>query len=187
MANDKITMLKLKRILQLLDAGKSMNEICRDLHMSKRTVHNYKQRVTSSSVPLAELRRLDDKQLNQLLQPQSPVPKPDERKEALDKELSNYLKEWNKPYVSLLLLWKEYRKAYPNGYQYTQFKKYLNEYDYKKSQEYSDLRKDCRWEQAKGGKPRAQSIKNSHFLVLQIKGKKIHLICFSLLYCWKSV
>ena len=54
MANDKITMLKLKRMLQLLDAGKSMNEICRDLHMSKRTVHNYKQRVTSSSVPLAE-------------------------------------------------------------------------------------------------------------------------------------
>ena len=42
MANDKITMLKLKRMLQLLDAGKSMNEICRDLHMSKRTVHNYK-------------------------------------------------------------------------------------------------------------------------------------------------
>ena len=113
MANDKITMLKLKRMLQLLDAGKSMNEICRDLHMSKRTVHNYKQRVTSSSVPLAELRRLDDKQLNQLLQPQSPVPKPDERKEALDKELSNYLKEWNKPYVSILLLWEEYRKAYP--------------------------------------------------------------------------
>ena len=44
MANDKITMLKLKRMLQLLDAGKSLNEICRDLHMSKRTVHNYKQR-----------------------------------------------------------------------------------------------------------------------------------------------
>ena len=135
MANDKITMLKLKRMLQLLDAGKSMNDICRDLHMSKRTVHNYKQRVTSSSVPLTELRRLDDKQLNDLLQPQSPVPKPDERKEALDKELSNYLKEWNKPYVSVLLLWEEYRKVYPNGYQYTQFKKYLKEY--KKGQEYS--------------------------------------------------
>lgn len=36
MANDKITMLRLKRMLQLLDAGKSMNDICRDLHMSKR-------------------------------------------------------------------------------------------------------------------------------------------------------
>ena len=48
MANDKITMLKLKRMLQLLDADKSMNDICRDSHMSKRTVYNYKQRVTSS-------------------------------------------------------------------------------------------------------------------------------------------
>lgn len=69
MANDKMTMLKLKRMLQLLDAGKSMNEICRDLHMSKRTVHNHKQRGISSSVPLAELRRMDDKRLHLLLQP----------------------------------------------------------------------------------------------------------------------
>ena len=43
MANDRITMIKLKRMLQLLDAGKSMNEICRELSMSKRTVHSYKQ------------------------------------------------------------------------------------------------------------------------------------------------
>ena len=38
MANDKITMLKLKRMLQLMDAGRSMNQICAELHMSKRTV-----------------------------------------------------------------------------------------------------------------------------------------------------
>jgi hypothetical protein len=40
MANDKITMLKLKRMLQLLEAGTSMNDICRTLHMSKRIVHD---------------------------------------------------------------------------------------------------------------------------------------------------
>ena len=33
MANDRITMIKLKRMLQLLDAGKSMNEICRELRV----------------------------------------------------------------------------------------------------------------------------------------------------------
>lgn len=135
MANDKITMLKLKRMLQLLDAGKSMNEICRDLHMSKRTVYNYKQRAGSSGIPLSELRRLDDVHLSQLLQPQSPSPQPDERKDELDKELERYLTELKKPYVSVLLLWEEYRAEYPNGYRYTQFKKYLKEY--KKRQEYS--------------------------------------------------
>lgn len=30
MANDRITMIKLKRMLQLLDADKSMNDICRE-------------------------------------------------------------------------------------------------------------------------------------------------------------
>lgn len=118
-------------MLQLLDAGKSLNEIYRDLHMSKRTVHNYKQRAGSSGIPLSKLRRLDDVQLNQLLQPPSAVPQPDERKEELDKELEHYLTELKKSYVSILLLWEEH----PNGYQYTQFKKYLKEY--KKRKEFS--------------------------------------------------
>lgn len=128
MANDKITMLKLKRMLQLLDAGESMNAICRELHMSKRTVHSYKQRVCSSDIPLPDLRKLEDAQLNIILQPKSAEPQPDERKSELDGELENYLREWKKPYVSVLLLWEEYRHTYPNGYHYTQFKKYLIEH-----------------------------------------------------------
>ena len=63
MANNKITMIKLKRMLQLLDAGRSMNEICRELNMSKRTVHSYKQRITETGVPLTSLRKLEDAQL----------------------------------------------------------------------------------------------------------------------------
>ena len=74
-------------------------------------------------------------QLNTILQPKSSVPQPDERKGELEKDLENYLREWKKPYVSVLLLWEEYRKDNPDGYQYTQFKKYLKEY--KKSQELS--------------------------------------------------
>ena len=104
MANNKITMIKLKRMLQLLDAGRSMNEICRELNMSKRTVHSYKQRIAGTGVPLTSLRKLEDAQLNSILQPQSSVPQPDERKEVLDKDLENYLREWKKPYVSVLLL-----------------------------------------------------------------------------------
>ena len=51
-------------MLQLLHAGKSMNEICRELSMSKRTVHSYKQRVVATGMPLQSLRKLDDTQLN---------------------------------------------------------------------------------------------------------------------------
>ena len=91
MANDKITMLKLKRMLQLLDAGRSLNDVCKELHMSKRTVHNYKQRAVSSGISISDLRKLDDVQLNVILQPKSQVPLPDERKTELEDNLEKYL------------------------------------------------------------------------------------------------
>ena len=135
MANDKITMLKLKRMLQLLDAGRSMNQVCAELHMSKRTVHSYKERAEQSEIPLYVLRQMPDEQLNALLQPPSSVPVPDARKAELDKRLDHFLAELKRPYVTKYLLWEEYRRECPDGYQYTQFKKYLNQY--RESKEYS--------------------------------------------------
>lgn len=38
MSNKKITMMKLKRIIQMLSDGKSQNEICRETSSSKKTV-----------------------------------------------------------------------------------------------------------------------------------------------------
>ena len=138
MANDKITMLKLKRMLQLMDAGRSMNQICHDLHMSKRTVHAYKERVGQVEIPLYVLRQMSDEQLNALLQPPSPKPVPDARKAELDKKLDYYLAELKRPYVTKYLLWEEYRKENPDGYQYTQFKKYLREHQEKNEYSYSN-------------------------------------------------
>lgn len=135
MAKDKITMLKLKRMLQLLDSGWSQNNISHDLHMSKRTVHNYKQSAEQSGVPMCVLRQMSDEKLHDLLQPPSPVPVADERKAVLDQEIETYLAELKKPYVTVLLVWEMYYEKHPGGYQYTQFKKYL--IDHKKSQEYS--------------------------------------------------
>ena len=100
MANDKITMLKLKRMLQLMDAGRSMNQICSELHMSKRTVHSYKERAEQSEVPLHVLRQMPDEQLNALLQPPSSVPVPDARKAELDARLDHYLAELKRPYIT---------------------------------------------------------------------------------------
>ncbi|MBP6904402.1 MAG: hypothetical protein KBB99_04370 [Bacilli bacterium] len=92
MANEKITMLKLKRLLQLLDTGSSLNTVCSELHMSKRTVHNYKQLAEQSGIPIPILRQLEDAKLQALLQPDSPEPIADERKVILDTLLEDYLK-----------------------------------------------------------------------------------------------
>ncbi len=134
MANDKITMLKLKRMLQLLSCGQSLNFICSELHMSKRTVHNYKQLVSQTNLTYDDLIRLSDFELTAILQPASSVPQADGRKSTLDLQLEGYLSELNRPYVTIQLLWEEYIAQYPDGYQYTQFKKYLT--DYRKHHEY---------------------------------------------------
>ena len=135
MSNDKITMLKLKRMLQMLAANQSFKAICDELHMSRRTLSNYKQMSLSTGRSLLELSRLDDEQLTLLLLPPSPVPVADERKEALDLLLKDYHSKLGDSYVTIQYLWEGYISQNPDGYKYTQFKKHL--LDYKKSREYS--------------------------------------------------
>jgi len=135
MSNDKITMLKLKRMLQMLAANRSFKSICDELHMSRRTLSNYKQMALSTGRPLLDLSHLDDEQLTLLLLPPSPVPVADERKDSLEPLLKDYHKELSRPYVTIQYLWEGYISENPGGYKYTQFKKHL--LDYKKSKEYS--------------------------------------------------
>jgi transposase len=135
MPNLKITMLKLKRMLQMLAAGLSFKLICKDLHMSKRTLSTYKQAAVSTGRPLIELSRLDDDQLSALLFPATCVYEADSRQGVLASLKDYYLGELNRPHVTVQLLWEEYIAKHPDGYKYTQFKKHI--LDYKKSREYS--------------------------------------------------
>jgi len=135
MANDRITMLKLRRLLQLLAANQSLNSICSELHMSKRTVHSYKKAALLTGTSLQDLMCFTDDQLFALFQPPSPVPVADTRKSVLEGLLTEYLSELKRPYVTVQTLWEEYIVKHPGGYQYTQFKKYL--LDCKKSREYA--------------------------------------------------
>lgn len=128
MANDKITMLKLKRLLQLLSAGQSQNCICKELGMSKTTVSRYGKASQQTGLTYQELLHLKESDLESLLQPKSPTPHPDSRKADLDQLMEEYIRELSRPYVTVQLLWEEYISKNPDGYQYTQFKKYLNEY-----------------------------------------------------------
>lgn len=135
MANDKITMLKLKRMLQLLAANQSMNSICSELHMSKRTVQRYKTAALSTGKSYLELFRFSEDELSTLLQPSSALRVVDVRKAYLDTKFDEYLSELRRPYTTVQNIWESYIVEKPEGYQYTQFKKYL--LTYKKSREYS--------------------------------------------------
>ena len=53
-------MMKLKRIIQMLSDGKSLNAICKDTHSSKTTVSNYKKLVEGTKLPYVELLEKSD-------------------------------------------------------------------------------------------------------------------------------
>lgn len=139
MANTKITMLKLKRFIQMRLAGKSMNDICSSLRMSKTTVKKYNDLAESSGKSMEELRHMDSKTLSTILQPASPPPVADSRKTTLDPLLDGYLSELSKPYKTVQYVWGCYIKEHPDGYGYTQFKKYLLDYRKSKDLSYSNM------------------------------------------------
>ncbi len=68
-------MLKLKRMLKLLNCGHSLNFRCSELHMSKRTVHNYKHLVSQTDLSYDGLLRLSDFDIAAILNPHPLSPK----------------------------------------------------------------------------------------------------------------
>lgn len=120
----------------MLAAKQSFKTICEELHMSRRTLSDYKQAALSTVRPLIELSQLEDEQLSALLMPASCVPvAADARQAILAPLLDYYLGELKRPHVTIQLLWEEYIEKHEDGYKYTQFKKYI--LDYKKRCEYS--------------------------------------------------
>jgi len=103
--------------------------------MGRGVLNEYKRRALATGLSYGELLQRSDASLQKMLQPAPPAAQIDPRKEKLKELLPALLKESVKPHVTILLLWEEYIAVHPQGYQYTQFKKYF--LDYKKSISYS--------------------------------------------------
>lgn len=142
MANKEIAMSKLKKLMRILSEGGSLNDVVKACKMSKRDASYYKKYLQTMPLPLSEMYKMDEFSLGKLIRPESPsVPKPDGRKEVLDKEIKEYALDCLRPHKTLYYEWEKYYKLHPDGYQYTQFKKYVNEYiknhDYKYRNHYN--------------------------------------------------
>ena len=55
MSNKKVTMMKLRRIIQMLSEGYSQNDICRETSSSKTTVSGYKKMADGTKLSYQEL------------------------------------------------------------------------------------------------------------------------------------
>lgn len=126
MSNLKITMMKLKRIIQMLSDHRSLNDICHEVHSSKRTVSEYKKLADGTQLSYKELLLMEDSELEKLLQPPKDLPPADPRKAELDALMPEIKKRLEQRYANVQSVYENYYKVTcPNGYGYTQFNKHV--------------------------------------------------------------
>lgn len=129
MSNKNISMMKLKRIIQMLSEGKSLNVICKETHSSKTTVSNYKKLAECTKLPYVELLQKSDSELERLLFSQLSQPAADSRKAALLEMMPEIARRLGKRYANVQLVYEEYYLKQPGGhYGYTQFKSHVQSY-----------------------------------------------------------
>jgi len=128
MASKHLTMLQIRRILQLKASGKSNREIARDLHLARNTVNGYIQQLSDLNKPQPDLLRLPDEELSSLVYKESTAVRIDWRQADMQQRIPDLCDELQKPHATKMILWEEYLRKVPDGYGYTQFCEHLNRF-----------------------------------------------------------
>lgn len=113
-------MSQVKQLLRLHLQGSGKKPIARELGISKNTVKKYLEKAEADSLSIEELLKLDDPVLEGRLHAGNPAYK-DPRYEDLKRRLPYLEKELTGVGVNKALLWEEYKRDYPRGYERTQF------------------------------------------------------------------
>ena len=123
-------MSKIKQVLRLHKDGMSNRRIGRELGLYKDTVNKYVKMAEADPLGLDKLLEMDDPVLEWHLTGGNPAYS-DERFQRLQTRLPNISEEMankDKTHVTLYLLWQEYKREDPDGYEYTQFCFHYNQF-----------------------------------------------------------
>lgn len=123
MANKPLSMHKVRQILLFLKQGASQRSIEKEVKINRRTIAIYLQKFLETGQGFNELLKLNDDQLEELLGLFKSVPEDaDPRKIELKALIPGYTAQMAaNSNITRLLLWEEYIKAYPEGFQYSRF------------------------------------------------------------------
>ena len=120
MANKQIEMRKVKKIFKLYSAGVSKRRISSQLGVSRNTVSKYITFFQRYQLTSYEVEAMTQEELHHLF---TSTEKPkSERLRILESYFPYFDKELRKTGVTKELLWQEYYKKHPEGYQLTQFR-----------------------------------------------------------------
>lgn len=128
MAGKRKTMEQIRNILQQRINGASLHAIRRHTGASRNTIKGYLRQLKENGYGLQQALALSDEALMQLLFEPGNPPVSGSQEAVLSEKLPEYAAELKKRHVTRQLLWEEYRQENPDGYGYTRFCHYLNEY-----------------------------------------------------------
>lgn len=119
MANLRLPMFQIRRILQLRQQGYSKRAIADTLALARNTVDNYLAVLEAHFPSLEEALNWQDEQLHRLLA--RPVDPKEDRLGDLYQRFESFEAQLSKPGVTRFQLWATYKQHNPNGLKYTQF------------------------------------------------------------------
>lgn len=127
MANKNISMSTVKQIIKLSLQGIGKKKIARRLGISKNTVNLYLQALSKLAVPLEELQKQSDFELDQLLHPPQQTIINDRVKQLYDyfPEMERQLRRRGMTVAKQFL---EFKQRHPEGLGETTFYKYYNQW-----------------------------------------------------------
>jgi transposase len=123
MANNLISMSKLRQILKMFCDGHSKKHIAKLHSVSRNTVRRHIKQFECMRINFEDLSKLSDKELDELFRNETPVI-PLNKLEQLYKFFQYAEKKLKQRGMTLLKLWEEYITNYPDGYKQTSFYHY---------------------------------------------------------------
>ena len=116
MANNLVSMQYIRVIIQHLINGLSHRKIALELSICRNTINEYVGRLKASGYSLEDLQKLDDANLSTIIYAHAASSKIDARAADFKTRVPRWLSELTRTGVHKLLLWQEYKIAYPEGY-----------------------------------------------------------------------
>lgn len=120
MSNQGLTMRTTREVLRLgLTTALSLREIGRSLRLSHPTVQKYVQTAKDKGLIWDQVKVMSEEELDKAMATTEAASSQDQRPQP---DCVYIHQEMKKKSVTLALLWQEYKEAYPDGYQMTQFR-----------------------------------------------------------------
>lgn len=127
MANNPISMSKIRQLLRLDVQGYSKLQMAEQTSISRNTLKKYLTAFKECSLSYDEINKLSDKELEELFV--KPQEKPlSEKQQILFRLFPSMDKELKRKGVTRQLLWEEYKRQHPTGVGISQFNYYFTQW-----------------------------------------------------------